>query len=428
MKKCIVIGGGFAGLATASFLSSNNFKVTLLESSPKAGGRAYSFIDKTSGDVIDNGQHILMGCYKETLAFLRLINAAGNFEYQKNLKVKFVDKNSNQHLLDASAFFYPFNLLAAILGYRAIDIKDQLRIIIFLVKLMFTNTEKLKNLSVREWLLKNQQSEKAINSLWAIIAIGALNTNIDKASAKIFAIILKQMFLKGNFNSTIILPSKGLSESYVEPAINFIKQNGGEVRLSQSVTGLRIEQNKIASVITSDGELNDFDFVISTVQHFALKKISGLENFPDVNYEYSSILTFHIWLKENQLENTFYGFIDSPVHWVFNKGTHLTLVISDANELVKKEDSELNNIAICELKKYLKIEPDNISDIKIIKEKRATFIPGNIVEEKRPWQKTNYNNFFIAGDWTSTSLPSTIESAVKSARIVSEIIRGSNED
>ncbi len=422
MKKCVVIGGGFAGLTAASYLSSQKIKVTLLEASPKLGGRAYSLTDKSTGDVIDNGQHILMGCYKETLAFLDLINATGNFEYQKNLRVNFVDRNSKHYFLDASTLFYPFNLLIGILRYRVIDRKDQLRIILLLVKLMFTNTDSLKNLSVKEWLLMNQQSENSINSLWSIIAIGALNTNINKASAKIFADILKQMFLKGNFSSTIILPSKGLSEVYVEPAAEFIKQNSGEIRLSQSVTGFKIENKKIVSIVTSEGVINEFDFVVCAIPQYALNKISGMEDLTELGFEYSSILTFHVWLKKNDLEKSFYGFINSPVHWVFNKGSHLTIVISDANELIKKDEGELKYLAATELEKYLKIAGDNIIDIKIIKEKRATFIPTISVEERRPFNQTKFDNLFIAGDWTHTSLPSTIESAVKSGRAACELI------
>ena len=92
MKRCLIIGGGLSGLTAASILSSKNINVTLIESSPKLGGRTYSFIDKDTGTEIDNGQHIMMGCYKETLALLNLIGAQNNFDYQKNLYLKFIDR------------------------------------------------------------------------------------------------------------------------------------------------------------------------------------------------------------------------------------------------------------------------------------------------------------------------------------------------
>ena len=109
MKKCLIIGGGISGLTAASILSYNKIQVTIIESSPKAGGRTYSFIDKESDSLIDNGQHILMGCYNETLDFVNLIGAESNFEFQKTLYLKFLDKSKKQFKIDASKYFYPFN-------------------------------------------------------------------------------------------------------------------------------------------------------------------------------------------------------------------------------------------------------------------------------------------------------------------------------
>jgi len=111
MKRCLIIGGGIAGLTAASILSSKKIPVTLIESSPKLGGKTYSFMDEVSGEVIDNGQHIIMGCYKETLSFVRLIGADKNFKYQKNLILNFLDYNFKEYILQATNLFYPLNLL-----------------------------------------------------------------------------------------------------------------------------------------------------------------------------------------------------------------------------------------------------------------------------------------------------------------------------
>jgi uncharacterized protein with NAD-binding domain and iron-sulfur cluster len=129
-----------------------------------------------------------------------------------------------------------------------------------------------------------------------------------------------------------------------------------------------------------------------------------------------------LWLKENKLPECFYGLINSPLHWVFNKGTHLNIVISNANELVNKPDEELIEMVKGELKKFFLLDSGFISDYKIIKEKRATFIPSNDIIDKRPNQKTQIKNLILAGDWVDTGLPSTIESAVKSGRVAAEII------
>jgi uncharacterized protein with NAD-binding domain and iron-sulfur cluster len=149
-------------------------------------------------------------------------------------------------------------------------------------------------------------------------------------------------------------------------------------------------------------------------------------NFDIPDFDYSSILNIQIWVRQNSLPEGFFGLINSPVHWVFNKGTHLNVVISDANDLVSMSDDELIMMIKKELQKFFLLEPGMISGYKIIKEKRATFIPTDDVIDKRPAQKTSIKNLILAGDWVDTGLPSTIESAVKSGIVAAEIIINSN--
>ena len=131
MKKVIVIGGGFAGLSSAAFLANSGHKVELIEASPKLGGRAYSFKDDETGSVIDNGQHILMGCYKETLRFLRLIGAEKNFHFQEKLKVNFINENGKLFRLEATKLFYPLNLLFGLLNFEALSFINRLKLLKF---------------------------------------------------------------------------------------------------------------------------------------------------------------------------------------------------------------------------------------------------------------------------------------------------------
>lgn len=422
-EKVIVIGGGFAGLSAAAYLAKNNFKVTLLESSPKLGGRAYSFLDKDTNTEIDNGQHILMGCYYETLKFLALIGATDNFSFQKRLEVKFVKEDSQLFPLKSIQLFYPLNLIFGLLKYKALGFRDRLNLLKVFLKLPFYSTNKFSEMNIKEWLDSENQSQTIQNAFWRILAVGALNTSLEKASAKIFIDILKQIFLGSNKTSKIILPKFGLSESYCKNAEEFIKNNGGQVYLSEYVENIIIKGSKVLSVKASKQEYSDFDFVICTVPSFALNRLISEENkikIPEFNY--SSILNFHIWLKKNVFPEGFFGLINSPLHWVFNKGTHLNIVVSDANELVNNLDEELIEIVKVEMQKFFLLDPELISDYKIIKEKRATFIPSKDIIGKRPAQKSNVKNLILAGDWVDTGLPSTIESAVKSGRAAAELV------
>jgi hydroxysqualene dehydroxylase len=424
-KKVIVIGGGFAGLTAAVYLADKNHKVTLLEASPKLGGRAYSFFDKETNTVIDNGQHILMGCYNETLKFLSLIDAKENFNFQKKLEVNFVKEGFQVLPLRSFHFVYPINLVIGLLKFEAISFSERIRLLKVFIKLPFQSSNKFSKMNIKEWLEKENQSQAIQDAFWRILAVGALNTSIEKASAKIFIDILKQIFLKGNKAATIVLPKYGLSESYCKNAENFILNNGGEIILSEPVENVIIYDDKITEIHSSNKVVLDFDFVISAIPTFALNRIIDDENnffLPD--FKYSSILNIHIWLKINVITDGFFGLINSPLHWVFNKGTHLNIVISDANELVNKSDEDLMEMVKDEMKKFFLLDSELIASYKIIKEKRATFILSNDVFDKRPSQKTYLKNLILAGDWVDTGLPSTIESAVKSGRVAAEIIFG----
>ena len=364
-----------------------------------------------------------MGCYKETLNFLKLIGADKNLLYQDKLEVNFVKENFQLIPLKSAPLFYPLNLLIGMLKFKAISFKNRIKLLKIFSKLPFYSMKKLSGMTVYDWLVKEKQDEQVIEAFWKILAIGALNTNIKKASAKMFVDILKEIFLNGNFAATIILPKYGLSETYCEPAKLFIEKNGGSINLSSLVTELVYNGGIIEKVVTTEKVYDDFDFIISTIPHFALEKIIADESLlKNPGLTYSSILNIHIWLKENPLTKNFYGLIGSPVHWIFNKGSHLNLVISDADEFIKKDDEELFGMVCIQLKNYVNLNNDMITGYKVIKEKRATFIPSNHIINKRPLQQTGIKNLILAGDWVDTGLPATIESAVKSGREASELV------
>lgn len=434
MTKCLIIGGGFAGLSAACFLAGKGIKVHLLEASPKLGGRAYSFTHKNQNDAayplevdkVDNGQHILMGCYKNTIEFLKLIGAENKISFQKNLKVNFVDEGGEIHILDASNLFYPLNLLNGILKYPAIDFKERISILKLFLKLIFVNPQKYRNYSVADWLKEENQNERIIKSLWEILVIGTLNTTTVKASAEIFIKILKEIFFTGNKSSVIVLPAQDLSEMYCEDSKNFIERNRGNISLSERVTGTEIENGQIKKIITNKDVYSDFDFIISTVPFHSFQKIinePGAQNEPKIKMEYSPILTVHLWLNENPFKENFYGLIDSKVHWLFNHGRHITLVTSAADEFINLDDNEIMKIIYSELGKYFPIFYKNfVHNFLILKEKRATFIPTVELTKLRYKLKFPYKNLIVAGDWTNTGLPSTIEGAVLSGRIAADSV------
>lgn len=441
MKKVLVIGGGLAGLSAAAYLVKNKFDVTLLEASPKLGGRVYSFFDAKTNTEIDNGQHILMGCYSDTLSLLKMTNAYQHFHIaadgknQKRLVINYLDRNQKEFKLQSSDLPYPFNLLSALLSFNAFSVKDKLLMIKFFIKIKFIDSEKLWDLNVKQWLKNENQSDNVIKTFWEIISIGALNTSTEKASAKIFCDILKEIFWKDKTSSLIILPSLPLSKSFIEPIYNYLIKNNCNVRLSEKCVSLEINNNQIDKVITTSANsskqnvYDNFDVVVSAVPFFALKKLLD-KNYLSIQSEfnYSSILNIYFWLTQDAtnkfsfINKEFYAFNNSELHWLFNKQTHWNIVISNADKFMEMPKEIIFNFVLDELKNFIPIRQDDISEYKIIKEKKATFIPDKKTLKNRPSVETNFNNLFLAGDWIDTKLPATIESAVKSGRLAAEKI------
>ncbi len=256
MNKCVIVGGGLAGLSSAVFLSKNGIKIELLEASPKLGGRTYSLIDKTTLDIIDNGQHILMGCYKDTLDFIRIIKAEENFIFPNQLHVDFLKEGFNLFPLKSTNVIYPFNLLLALLNYEAVSFIDRLKLLKFFLKLYFYSDDFLNKISVYQWLLLENQSDSIIKSFWEILAVGALNTNIRKASAKVFSDILKKIFFRGSNAAAIILPKYDLSKAFCEKSKVFIEEKYGSISLLESVEHFEFSDNRIVSVKTNKREIN----------------------------------------------------------------------------------------------------------------------------------------------------------------------------
>ncbi len=425
MDEIVIIGGGFAGLSSAVYLSKSNHKVILLESSPKLGGRAYSFPVEKHDDFVDNGQHVLMGCYPYTLNYLREIGSLDKLYFQKSLELNLVENGGEQLKLGGNSTLYPFNLMYALFSFPRFDLKDKMVLTRFFAKLPFTPEAKLKDLSVEEWLNKTRQTENARKYFWDLLIVGAFNTTAERASALVFREILVEMFLRGNKASTLIIPQTGLSDLYCEPSEKFLREKGNVVKLNERVTSFEIENGRIAKIITNKNMYSGFNYVISAVpvaNYLQIRK-NGLDENLLEKFEVSPILSIHLWLNNYEFNEKFYGFTGSFLHWLFVHEKHITLVTSNATELIKLPKEIIRSKVTEELSKYF---PDftgkNVKDILIIKEKRATFVSSLQFERARNSVKAPYKNLVFAGDWTNTKLPSTIESAVKSGKTAADKI------
>ncbi|MCO6472730.1 MAG: oleate hydratase [Melioribacteraceae bacterium] len=411
MKKVLVIGGGLAGLSTAVYLSKNNFNVTLLEASPKLGGRTYSFFDKELGLEIDNGQHIMMSCYRATLDFLDLIGSKEKLYIEDKLDLLFINPANNNVKIKSFGIFYPFDLLVGLLFAKGITLLEKYKLKIFFVKLIFQKESNLHSLTVFEWLKINRQPENLINNFWSVLVIGTMNTTIEKASARTFFSVLKNIFLKGGNGYKMVIPNTGLSKIFCEPAENFISEHNCKILKSEKVEKIITEQNKVVQVHTNKNHYTDFDYLISAIPYNSL---NNLLEITKIDFQFSPIITVHVKMDTSEFDRKHYAFLNSPVHWVFVHHNHISCVTSSAEKLVDLSEVELKNTFLSELRKIFPGKNFYLNSMKVIKEKRATFIPSVQNEKQRIKMKSTIQNLFIAGDWVTPNLPSTIEGAILS--------------
>src|SRR5262245_23916318 len=229
----IVIGGGFAGLSAATALAERRARVIVLEARPSLGGRATAFTDPATGKRVDNGQHVLVGAYRQTFTFLRRLGTDGGVQLQRDLAIEIVDRAGRRSRLACPPLPSPLHLIAGVMRWRAIGWRDRLalrgmrRVI---GSRAAASDEASRHETVRQWLLRPRQTPRLIELLWEPLAVAALNQPIDEAAGAAFGGVVHRMFAGDRRDSALGLPRKALDDLYALPAREFIERSGGEVR------------------------------------------------------------------------------------------------------------------------------------------------------------------------------------------------------
>jgi squalene-associated FAD-dependent desaturase len=433
LKLVTIIGGGLAGLSSAVFLHKKGYNVQIYESSPKFGGRAYAFYDREKNLFFDNCQHILAGWYENTFDYLKAIDSYNKIDFQKNLEVNFYDTSKNSYNLKTFNLPAPFNLLFGLLNFKALSFSDKMAVL--KIYKIFTD-KSLENLdNVGELLRKIKQTENLIKYFWEPFILAVFNAKPENINCKIFLEILKTGFSKKSF-SNLVIPKVNLNELFIDNAFQYFESNGINVYKKDKITLVKIENGSVISLQTESGKEINSDYFISAVPFFRFADLFEINDYNRYfhnrgNLNSSSIISLHLFFESEipedlLLNNSFgmTGLIGTKVQWIFKRNSrHLSLVISASDfldELTDEDNETIFKTCVYELSQCLNgFEKFKIQDYKIIKEKRATFIPDNKSLKNRPSQKTELQNFYIAGDWTNTGLPATIESAIKSAKIIS---------
>lgn len=441
--EAIVIGGGLSGLSAAVELSNHGKTVLLLEQKQYLGGRTHSFIDETTGDIVDNGQHLMMGCYRETRNYLRTIGSDRLASLQSVLRIEFMDPWKGPSKLVAAPLPAPLHVLAGLLRLSNLSLVDRLRLLCVGKELFWTSVAKervLDSLTVDEWLSSLGQSAQNKTYLWDTIAIGSLNDHPAKVSALLFFRVLRAAFMGTRDDSCLLVPQVGLSALFVDPAIEFIVQQGGEVRTGTRIESVITKDFRVEAVRTATGERLVARSYIQAVPFFDLPAMLTDASLVPIPPQYIStpIVSINLWFDRVVFEEEFAAVLNSNIQWIFNRtrlcdeyggratrGQHLSLVISGAERYVDLSKESIVQMALGDLRRVLPGTTEAVLvHSLVIKERRATFSPRPGMEAIRPDTKTKLDNMFLAGDWTNTGYPATIEGAVLSGRKAAEAAIG----
>ena len=415
----VVIGGGFAGISAACRLAGDGHRVVLLERSPRLGGRAASFRDPASGETIDYGHHVSMRCCTATDGFLRRIGAGEAIAYQSELSVPILYDGGRTVLRGAPLLPGPAHLLPGLLRYRALSFSERLRVLRASGAIL---VDPRRGRSFGEWLRAHGQGARAIARLWDPVCVATLNAHVDAVDLQ----AARKVFREGFFSSDgagLGLFTQPLSGAF-DAARDYLEARGGEIHTGSAVRRIHVQDGRAALVELTGGDRLEAEAVIVAVPPWDLASIAQEPELASIHeaaaeLKWAPIVNVHLWFDRQILAEDFAICVDSPLQAVFNvsqrPGTHLVLSQSAASEWVDLPHDEVAAALHSDLVRLLpNAGTARLERHLVITTRRATFVPAPGSDGLRPGSKTPINGLYLAGDWTATGWPSTIEGAIRS--------------
>lgn len=463
-KNVIVIGGGLAGLAAGVALADSGCRVRLYELRPYLGGRATSYV-LPNGEHVDNCQHVTLGCCTNLEDFYRRVGSAGKIKFFDRLF--FLDPQGRTGVMQSGFLPAPAHMTGSFLAFAPLSLKDKVSIARALVAILFAGGRPkdayagAQPMSMLAWLERHKQTSAAVERFWRVVLVSALDEELERTDARFGIDVFWKAFLKNSTGYRMGVPAVPLAELY-DGCRSSIERNGGEVILRAPVRALRIENGALKSAVFDGEKEESADAFILALPHdriidllpaeirAANPALAQLENI-----KVSPITGVHLWFDREVTKEPFITLLDTQTQWVFNKtalyginegdlspsaaaqqlapkapgsstnrpGQYLQLVISASYGLLKKSREEIIDLCLKEIRQALPAAREaQLVKATVIKEAAATFSPEPGVDSWRPAQQTKTPGLYLAGDWTATGWPATMEGAVRSGYLAAEAV------
>jgi squalene-associated FAD-dependent desaturase len=441
----IVIGGGLAGLSTGVALAEAGWRVRLFEQRPFLGGRATSYV-LPDGEHVDNCQHVTLGCCTNLEDFYRRIGSAGKIKFFDRLL--FQDPQGRTGEMQAGMLPAPFHMTGSFAGFAPLTLADKRSIAMAMLDILrgkghTADLDEPGGISMLEWLKRRKQTPGAIERFWRVVLVSALDEELDRTDARFGVDVFWKGFLSNRTGYRMGVPSVPLAELY-DGCKTEIEKRGGEVNLRMPVRAIHVENGAVAAVEFDGGRRESADAYVFALPHPAMAELANEEmkrlepRLGELDkIGVAPITGVHFWFDREVMKEPFVTLLETTTQWIFNKsalygtrngagkekGQYLQLVISASYDLLQKPRQEIIDLCLKEVQQALPAAKDaKLLKATVIKEAAATFSPQPGVDRWRPTQETRIRGMFLAGDWTATGWPATMEGAVRSGYLAAEAV------
>jgi squalene-associated FAD-dependent desaturase len=436
-----IAGGGLAGLAAACALADSGFRVTLFERRPYLGGRASSYEHPGTGEVVDNCQHVLFRVCTNLVEFYRRIGVEDKIRWFDEMT--FIEPGGRTSLMRAAPLPAPLHTAPSFLAFSFLSAGDKLVISRALAALALTE-QRDTGRSFLEWCQQHGQTENAIQRFWKPILVSALSEDLDLISISAAAQVVRES-MKSHTARHMGVPSVPLTDLY-NRAGDYIHARGGHIRYRNSLEAFSPDQSKVRIRVNDQSESEvAFDYLVLALPFETLGRI--LPQSPEAaplrdqlaHFESSPITGIHLWFDRQITDLEHAVLLDRTIQWMFHKsrllatrgtdarresgGSYIELVVSASKSLIDKSRTEIVDLALKEVREFFpEARAANLVKSTVIKEVHATYSPRPGIDAYRPQQSTAWPRVFLAGDWTATGWPATMEGAVRSGYLAAEAL------
>lgn len=423
----IVVGAGFAGVSAASALAERGVRVLVLETRQRVGGRAASWTDPRTGEVLDNGQHVLGTFYDDTLRLLDRLGTRDALDADPALRIRFWERGEGEYELAAPNLPAPFHWLAAVGGCSRLSALGRMAALTLhpKAKALLAQPQAAADLTVERWLVgAGGAVTEDLAAVLRPLAIAALNEDTRDGSALLFAHVLDRLLSAPAASSGLALARRGLGELFAGFE-RFMEARGGSVRFRTTALGVRIEGGRAVGLSLLGGEKLDAGAIVLAVPHERfgwMLRPEYLEPYRELAATpWAPIVSTVHTFDRAILPSRFVGLIGTKTQWAFDRGVRgderyqVGTIRSAAFHDCEREASSIAAETTAELREAFPAAREaRVLNARVFKERRGTLRSTPIVQPMRPGSATAIGGLFLAGDWTDTGLPATIESAVVS--------------